>query len=125
VHIDVAGAPEAPYVGDEHLLKRLVLNLLDNAVRYTPSGGVVRLMLTSHEQGYALTVSDNGGGIPPASQRHIFDRFFRADVTRTRREDRGAGLGLPIAKWIAEAHDGTLELLGSSPGGTAFRATLP
>jgi signal transduction histidine kinase len=82
-------------------------------------------MLTSHEQGYALTVSDNGGGIPPSSQRHVFDRFFRADVTRTRREDRGAGLGLPIAKWIAEAHDGTLELLGSSPGGTAFRATLP
>lgn len=125
VHIEVAAAPEAPYVGDEHLLKRLVLNLLDNAVRHTPPGGVVRLMLTPHDQGYALTVSDNGAGIPAASQRHVFDRFFRADVRAARRDDRGAGLGLSIARWIAEAHHGTLELLGSSPGGTAFRATLP
>ena len=125
VRIEVDEALEAPYVGDEHLLKRLVVNLVDNAVRHTPEGGVVRLSLEPHQSGYALTVTDTGTGIPAGLQRHIFERFYRADAARTRRDDRGAGLGLAIAKWIAEAHHGTVELLRSSPGGTAIRATLP
>ena len=80
---------------------------------------------------YVITVSDTGVGIAAEAQPHIFDRFYRADSVRSRGEDNiadrtsGAGLGLSIARWVAEAHDGTLELLHSSDEGTAFQIILP
>jgi two-component system, OmpR family, sensor kinase len=125
VRIDVDPAPDAPFVGDEHLLKRLIMNLVDNAIRHTPAGGAVRLSLAPDGTGFVLTVSDTGGGIPHAAQAHIFERFYRSDASRIRRDDRGAGLGLAIARWIAEAHAGTLELVNSSSHGTVMRLTLP
>jgi heavy metal sensor kinase len=124
VRIEVDADVEAPFIGDEHLLKRLVLNLVDNAVRHSPEGGIVRLALERQSGRYMVTVTDSGSGIPWASQRHIFERFYRGETVWSRQRDSGAGLGLAIAKWIAEAHHGTLELLQSSPGGTIMRATF-
>ena len=125
VGIEVDPAHDAPFVGDEHLLKRLIINLVDNAIRHTPAGGAVRLSLVPEGTGFVLTITDTGAGIPRGAQAHIFERFFRADSSRVRRDDRGAGLGLAIAKWIAEAHAGTLELVNSSSSGTVMRLTLP
>jgi len=126
--IRVTGSPfpEAPYEGDEDLVRQLVLILLDNAVKYSPEDSVVELRL---EPGYRIVVSDSGIGVPPEAVGHIFDRFFRVDKSRSRSAaDRsgGAGLGLAIARWIAEVHNGQLELVRSEPGGgSVFAATLP
>jgi heavy metal sensor kinase len=122
---------EMPIRGDENLLCRLLLNLLDNAIKHTSKGGAVTISCKRVESRYLITVSDTGRGIPTEAQPHIFDRFYRADSARARAEDdsasltSGAGLGLSIARWIAEAHDGTLELLHSSAEGTAFQLILP
>ena len=117
---------EMPYLGDEELLRRLCVNLLENAIKFTPRGGSVSVDCERHDGEYVVTVSDNGPGIPPEAQAHIFERFFRVDKTRSRAEDgSGAGLGLPIARWIAEAHHGRLELRNSSPDGSAFAVYLP
>jgi two-component system OmpR family sensor kinase len=122
---------EMPFRGDENLLRRLLLNLVYNAIKYTPSGGAVTVLCKREAQHYLITVSDTGRGIPAETQPHIFERFYRADSARSRAEDEGAGLtsgaglGLSIARWVAEAHDGTLELLNSSPAGSVFQLILP
>jgi signal transduction histidine kinase len=112
-----------PMAGDPELMRRMLLNLLDNGIKFTPKGGRVRL--DAHRAGpqYVVTVSDSGAGIPHQAQEKIFDRFFRADSARGR--EGGAGLGLAIARWIATAHGGELRLLRSTPGGSVFQATLP
>ena len=113
--------------GDEDLLRRLIVNLLDNAIRYTSPGSTVRVDLEAAPGGYALSISDRGPGIPPDVQTHIFERFYRADTARTRREDgnSGAGLGLALSRWIAEVHGGHLTLARSSEAGTTFTAFIP
>ncbi len=119
---------EAPYRGDERLLRQMISNLLDNAIKHTPQGGNIRIALESRDAEYLVTVTDTGSGIPAESQPHIFERFYRADKARSGAEggiDVGAGLGLPIARWIAEAHRGRLELLGSDHTGTTFIVSLP
>lgn len=124
-------AEEMPFRGDENLLRRLLLNLVDNAIKYTPRGGAVTVSCKADENRYIITVSDTGRGIPAEAQPHIFERFYRADSARSRAEDdgagltSGAGLGLSIARWIAEAHDGTLALLHSSDAGSVFQLVLP
>ena len=124
-------AEEMPFRGDEGLLRRLLLNLVYNAIKYTPRGGTVTVSCQQEAQRYIITVSDTGRGIPAESQPHIFERFYRADNARSRAEDdgagltSGAGLGLSIARWVAEAHDGTLELLHSSDAGSVFQLILP
>ena len=120
-------APELLLHADEVLLGRMILNLLDNAIKYTPEGGTVSLECVKQGDEYRLTVSDTGPGISPELQDRIFERFFRADKARSRADGGtgGAGLGLSIARWIAEAHHGRLELTRSGPGGTAFTAWLP
>lgn len=123
-------ADEMPFRGDEDLLRRLLLNLVDNAIKCTPSGGAVTVSCRREAQRYIIIVSDTGVGIPAEAQPRIFDRFYRADSARSRGEDSvglssGAGLGLSIARWIAGAHDGTLELLRSSAAGSVFQLTLP
>ena len=127
VSIDAATSPSAVFTGDEELIRRLIVNLLDNAIRYTPAGSTVRVDLDQAPGGYALSISDHGPGIPVDVQPHIFERFYRADAARTRREgaDGGAGLGLALARWIAEAHGGHLTLARSSEAGTTFTALLP
>jgi heavy metal sensor kinase len=124
-------AEEMPFRGDENLLRRLLLNLVDNAIKHTPREGAVTISCKREANRYIITVSDTGEGITAEVQPHIFDRFYRADSSRSRTEDdsagltSGAGLGLSIARWIAEAHNGTLELLHSSEAGSVFQLILP
>lgn len=117
---------EAHYRGDEGLLRQLFINLLDNAIKHTPAGGTVQFFLEQREFEYRVTVADTGAGIPPEAQPYIFDRFFRADKSRTQNDDgNGAGLGLSIARWIAEVHHGRLTLEHSDASGSVFSVSLP
>jgi signal transduction histidine kinase len=122
VTIRSPGATDISVKGDEDLLRRLVLNVLQNAVQHSPSGGEVELELVSEPGRVRLRVSDHGPGIPIADQTRIFDRFVQLDISRGR---QGTGLGLPIARWIAEAHRGTLVLEKSGSGGSTFTVVLP
>jgi two-component system, OmpR family, sensor kinase len=128
-HISLSREPEEelPIRADETLLRRMILNLLDNAIKYTPVGGTIRVACQRSGEEYELTVTDTGPGIPPELQRRVFERFFRADKARTRSEKDGggAGLGLSIARWIAEAHQGRLILSRSDANGSTFAAFLP
>jgi heavy metal sensor kinase len=120
-------APESPIRADESLLRRMILNLLDNAIKYTPDGGRVTVICRRAANEYVLSIADTGGGIPADLQPRIFERFFRVDKARSRAENDGggAGLGLSISRWIAEAHQGRLELTRSDSGGSTFTAFLP
>jgi heavy metal sensor kinase len=109
--------------GDDELLQRMILNLLDNAVKYTPPGGEISVELVASNGDARLTVRDNGIGIPAKDQPHVFDRFYRVDKARSRALG-GAGLGLSIARQIAEAHGGTVGVESSS-GGSVFTVVLP
>jgi two-component system OmpR family sensor kinase len=118
----------APYRGDQDLLQQMLWNLLDNAIKYTPSGGAIRVALASADAAYVITVTDTGTGIPADVQPHIFERFYRAQRAHPHADTfrgRGAGLGLPIARWIAEAHRGRLELRHSDETGSIFAVSLP
>jgi len=122
--LDVEADGDVTVVGDPMLLRRLVGNLLDNAVRYTPEGGRVTLTLAESEGGCCLRVADTGQGIEPEALEHIFDRFYRTDASRSR-EAGGAGLGLNIAKGVVDAHRGRIEV-DSRPGeGTTVSVWLP
>jgi heavy metal sensor kinase len=125
VRLSFAGsAPAVTVNGDDEMLKRSVLNLLDNAVKYTPSGGEITMGLESQNGDALITVSDTGIGIPAEDQSRIFDRFYRVDKARSRTLG-GAGLGLSIARWIVEGHGGSLQV-ESAPGcGSAFTVELP
>jgi heavy metal sensor kinase len=112
------------FTGDEQLLRRLVINLLDNAIRYTPKGGRVRAELQAGAGSVRLRVSDTGIGIAPEDAARIFERFYRAGEARSR-QDGGFGLGLAIVRWIAESHHGEVDC-SSRPGqGSTFTVTLP
>ncbi len=110
--------------GDRQALRRLVLVLIDNAVKYTPSGGHVEVSVRQVDRVAAVTVKDNGLGIPETDLPHIFDRFYRVDKARSR-EQGGAGLGLAIAGWIVEAHGGTWRVDSTAGRGSAFTVELP
>src|SRR6266852_100189 len=118
---------ELPIRGDEALLRRMILNLLDNAIKYTPAGGRVTVTCERSGNEYVLNVTDSGPGIPEDLHHRVFERFFRADKARTRSENDGggAGLGLSIARWIAEAHQGRLVVSRSDSSGSTFSAFLP
>jgi signal transduction histidine kinase len=124
VSIALETIQSASFSGDEELVRRLIANLLDNAVRHAPPSSTVQVHLNEQRARYVLSVSDTGEGIPPESQPHIFERFFRADVARTSSAG-GAGLGLALARWVARAHGGEVTLVHSSPQGTTFEAVLP
>lgn len=127
----VEGAPALPehaYRGDEELLCRLLVNLLDNAIKHAPAGSTVEVDLVSDARGHRLVVTDHGAGIPTEARAHVFERFYRADAAHARdaaSETGGAGLGLAIARWVAEVHGGSLTLLESRPDRTVFEAWLP
>ena len=117
---------ELPIHADEALIRRMVVNLLDNAIKYTAPGGKVSLSCAADNGLYRLRIEDSGRGIPADLQSRIFERFFREDKARSRREsDGGAGLGLAIASWIASAHGGKIELTQSSAKGSVFTVFLP
>jgi heavy metal sensor kinase len=110
--------------GDRLKLRQLFLNILDNAVRYTPSGGSVSGSLVKKNGSAVASISDTGIGIPAEHVPFIFDRFYRVDKARSRAEG-GAGLGLAIAGSIARAHGGEIEVESQVGRGTTFRVVLP
>jgi len=122
VAIQVTSPTDVALVGDEDLLRRMVLNLLQNAVQHTRSGGRVDVSVVWSGTEASIVVADEGPGIPVADRQRIFDRFVQLDSARRR---AGAGLGLPISRWIAEAHGGRVELLATSAAGSTFVASLP
>jgi len=105
-------------------LRRSLLILIDNAAKYTPSGGAIAVGIERHD-GYAVaSVTDTGIGISKEDLPHVFDRFWRADKARSR-EQGGAGLGLSIAKWIVEAHRGSIHAESEPSRGSTFRIRIP
>ena len=118
---------EALIRADESLIRRMLLNLLDNAIKYTQPGGSVSVHVEDRDGVYELSVADSGSGIPADLHSRIFERFFRVDKARSRKEQdgSGAGLGLSIGAWIASAHSGNLGLTRSGSEGSTFTATLP
>jgi heavy metal sensor kinase len=124
VELVLAPGPPVTLRADEDLLLQLLLNLLDNAVKYTPSGGRVSAGWTADGARVELWVRDTGAGIAPEHLPHIFDRFYRADKARSRAEG-GVGLGLSICRWIAEAHGGSISVESAPGQGSTFTARLP
>ena len=123
LHLDGATS-EVNFTGDDEMLKRMLLNLLDNAVKYTAPGGDVGVALSTQNGSARIVVTDSGIGIPAADQPRIFDRFYRVDKARPRALG-GAGLGLSIAKWIVEAHGGTIAVQSIPTQGSEFIVDLP
>jgi signal transduction histidine kinase len=122
VSVTVCPAGEVELRGDEELLRQLILNLLQNAVQHTPRSGHVTIRVDPAASDAIIRVSDTGSGVAPVDQERIFERFVQLDPAR---RHLGAGLGLPIARWIAEAHGGSLVLEQSKPSGSTFRVVLP
>lgn len=123
-----SGMPDHPVVVavDYGRIRQLVLNLVTNAIKYTPPGGEIELGLLDEGRAVRIVVRDSGIGITAGDLPHIFDRFWRADVARTRTGDQaGFGLGLAICKWIAEAHGGSIVAQSRPTRGTVFTVTLP
>lgn len=119
---------EQPYVGDEALLARLVMNLVDNAIKYSYDDGTIDVAMRTDPTVVTLTVGNAGPGIPDEARSHVFDRFFRADDARAQTSPMhgsGSGLGLSIARWIAEVHGGALDLTTASSTTTVFTLRLP
>jgi heavy metal sensor kinase len=117
-------SPSIALNGDEELIRRMLLNLLDNAVKYTPEGGEISLALARQNGSAEIVVSDTGIGIPEAAQPRVFDRFYRVDKARARAMG-GAGLGLSIAQWIVEVHGGAISLASTPGHGSTFTVVLP
>ena len=116
---------EAVYVNcDVGLIKQAIRILVDNAIKYTPAGGAIRMEVERRGGIAALSVTDEGIGISPEALPHIFDRFYRADESRTR-QTGGSGLGLSIAKWIVERHKGWIEVVSRPGAGTRMTILLP
>jgi len=112
--------------GDKDRLKQVLVNLIGNAIKYTPASGKVIISLGKEDDRARITISDNGPGIPEEDIPHIFERFFRSEKSRTRsKEGKGYGLGLSIAYWIVRNHGGVIEVQNMQPHGTTFRVWLP
>jgi heavy metal sensor kinase len=110
--------------GDKVKLRQLFINILENAVRYTPTAGHISVSLVKQESNAVVSISDTGIGIPPEHLPHIFERFYRVDKARAR-ADGGVGLGLAIAKIITESHKGKIEVESELGKGTTFRISIP
>ena len=114
----------ASVLADETLLRRLTDILLDNAFKYTPSPGSVRLTLERLDESAVITVKDSGVGIAYEDQQRIFERFYRVDKSRSRAQG-GTGLGLAIAQWILSQHHGSITVESNPGEGATFRVNLP
>jgi heavy metal sensor kinase len=116
--------PVLPVQGDAQKLKQLVINLLDNALRYTDPGGAVMVRLSGTPEEVCVAVQDTGHGIDPAHLPHLFERFYRVDHSRTR-DVGGTGLGLSIVKEIADSHKGSIKVDSEVGKGSTFTLVLP
>lgn len=124
VLLEVAPLQEWAVLGDDVQLSRLLFNILDNAVKFTNSGGRVSVRADARNGQVRVAVSDTGIGIPSADLPHVFERFYRADKSRNH-ETGGAGLGLAIAKGIVDAHHGAISLISKVGVGTTVQVQLP
>ena len=130
IAIDALWGDESPFVGDDELLRRALVNLLDNAIKYSPENSTIVVNVATMPKFYRITVTDSGTGIPADARELIFDRFFRVNAARSSdisAHGTGAGLGLAIAREIVELHGGTLTLnpLGVASKATTFVIDLP
>lgn len=118
--------PDAPTFvrGDAHTLERLFVILIDNAIKYTPKGGRIRVALEAQAGDAVITIEDSGIGIPKDALPFVFDRFYRVDKVRSRQAG-GAGLGLSIARWIIDAHRGSIGVESVPGSGTTFIVRIP
>lgn len=124
VTLEAQGAAEVSATGDADLIFQALFNLIDNALRHTPTGGVVALRWEGDSGGVRIDVLDTGEGIAPEHLPHLFERFYRADGHRSRARG-GAGLGLAIVRWIVEAHGGGITVTSEPNRGSRFSLTLP
>jgi len=123
--LSVDGVISANVQADQLILRQVLINLLDNAIKHSPGGGSISVHVRDGDNGsVAVEVEDSGPGIPRVHRERVFDRFYRIDEGRSR-EHGGAGLGLAIAKWGAEVHGGRLELDCNEGRGCIFRLWLP
>lgn len=122
VQVEIGALEAAAVTGDPTLLRQLFMILLDNAVKFTPEGGKVVVNAERNGRRSRVTITDTGVGIPASALPHVFERFFRADQARSR---GGAGLGLPIARWIVDVHRGRIDVQSKEGEGTSVRVTLP
>jgi len=120
VRVTTSGETEVALTGDDTLLRQMVGNLLDNAIRHARPAGSVTATVSRLESNAVIRVTDDGQGVPAEARERVFQRFVQLDS-----QNGGAGLGLPIARWIAEAHGGRLALEAAEAGGASFIATLP
>jgi heavy metal sensor kinase len=129
VQLECFAGEDVAIDGDEELLRRMVCNLIDNAIRYTPAGGKVNAEIEKDGPEVRVRVTDTGVGIAPEAAGHVFERFYRVDQARSRRNSEtlsgGFGLGLSIVKWIAEAHHAAVELSSQPGAGSTFTVRLP
>ncbi len=128
VKVSWGNEDQAQVRGDPDRLKQLFVNLMDNAVKYTPSGGEVTLTVERDTEWVRVAVTDTGVGIPEQDLAKVFDRFYRVDKARSRdttRSGGGAGLGLAIVKWIVDAHGGKIDVKSKVGQGSTFTVWLP
>ena len=112
-------------IADVPTVERIFINLMDNALRYTPEGGEVCISLQRAEDSVVATVSDSGDGIAPADRQRIFERFVQSDTSQLQRGSSGSGLGLTFVKLAVEAHGGRIWVEESEWGGAAIRFSIP
>lgn len=122
--LEKGATPDFIVKGDRAMLRQLFLNLLDNAIKYTPEGGTIWLTFRAERQRAAVAIADTGIGIPPVELPHIFERFYRVDKARSRTEG-SSGLGLSICQYIAEVHGGRIEVKSQPGKGSTFTVWLP
>jgi signal transduction histidine kinase len=122
IRLSIQSQPGIRVSGDIGRLRQLLFILLDNALKYTPEGGEVRVSLAAQSGMARIEIRDTGPGIEPQDLPRLFDRFFRADRARS---GEGTGLGLAIGRWIAEAHGGRIVATNAPGGGALFTVTLP
>jgi len=116
--------PNVTVKGDAAWIERIILNLLDNAIKFTRPGGHVAVRVSQDTQAALLEVEDDGIGIPADALPHIFERFYRADASRSNRAE-GTGLGLSLVKWAVDQHHGSINVESRANKGSRFRIKLP
>jgi len=116
--------PNVTVKGDSGWIERIILNLLDNAIKFTLPGGHVTVRVSQDAQNATLEVEDDGIGIPAEALPHIFERFYRADASRSNSAD-GTGLGLSLVKWAVDQHHGSIHVESLASKGSRFRVKLP
>jgi len=124
IRLETVADPHVHARGDAAWLERVILNLLDNAIKFSPDGGRIQMTVTSENDSAKLLVADQGIGIPPEALPHVFERFYRAEPSRSKRIP-GVGLGLALARWIVEKHRGRITVESTPGQGTGFTVWLP